>query len=158
MAEEKNGWTIQSISLLLVAGGLAVGLWQYWDANRQQYKMEIWSAQKELYESAIEAASRIANADSLESVVESRKQFWELYWGNLAMLESPRVADAMVDFGKILAKCEESMDGSCFQPTQGNLPNPLQKAAIGLARCARESLQDTWEPVDIGELAGKCPQ
>ncbi|MCH7760485.1 hypothetical protein IIA15_03660 [candidate division TA06 bacterium] len=76
MTEKKNGWTIQSISLLLVAVGLAVGVWQYGDGNRQQYKKEIWSAQKELYERAIEAASEIANGESLESVAKSRKTFW----------------------------------------------------------------------------------
>ena len=158
MAEKENGWTIQTISLLLVAGGLVVGLWQYWDANRQQYKKEIWSAQKELYESAIEAASRIANGDSLESVVTSRKKFWELYWGNFAMLASQKVEISMIEFGNILAKCEESKDESCFQPIPGNRETPLQKAALNLAHCARESLQDTWEPVDIGKLAGECRQ
>ena len=120
--------------------------------------MEIWSAQKELYESAIESASRIANADDLDSVVISRKNFWELYWGNLAMLESPLVETSMVEFGTILADCEKSKDKSCFQPTEGNKPNPLQRAAINLAHCARDSLQYTWEPVDIGKLAGVCPK
>lgn len=158
MTEKKNGWTIQSISLLLVAAGLAVGLWQYWDANRQQYKKEIWSAQKELYTRAIEAASGIANGDSLESVAKSRKIFWKLYWGNLAMLESPSVAAAMVEFGNILGECEKSNDKLCFQPTPGNLQTPLQIAALNIAHCARESLQGTWEPVDIGKLAGKCVQ
>ncbi len=156
MAEKKNGWTVRSISLLLVAGGLAVGLWQYWDANRQQYKKEIWSAQKELYESAIEAASRIANGDSLESVVKSRKKFWQLYWGNMAMLESQTVATSMIEFGDILAACEVSKDESCFRPIPGNIKTPLQEASLNLAHCARESLQYTWEPVDIGKLAGKC--
>ncbi len=157
MTEKKNGWTIQSISLLLVAAGLAVGAWQYWDANRQQYKKVIWSAQKQLYEGAIQAASEIANGDSLKSVAESRKKFWNLYWGNLAMLESPSVETAMVRFGELLGTCEESNDEACFHSVPGNSNSPLQLAALDLAHCGRESLQETWEPVDIGKLAGECP-
>ncbi len=72
------------------------------------------------------------------------------------MLESRNVELAMVEFGAILGECEKSKDESCFQPTPGNLETPLQIAALNLARCARESLQDTWEPVDIGKLAGEC--
>ena len=119
---------------------------------------EIWSAQKQLYEQAVESASKIANGNSLASVAKSRDVFWVLYWGNLAMLESRNVEFAMVKFGKLLSKCEKSKDESCFQPTPGNLPPSLQLAALDLAHCARASLQDTWEPVDIGKLAGgECP-
>ena len=157
MTDNKNGWTIQSVSVLLVAVGLAAGLWQYWDANQQQYKKEIWSAQKRLYEQAVKAASEIANGDSLKSVAESRKVFWRLYWGNLAMLESRNVATAMVEFGKILGKCESSNDKTCFHPVPGDFATELQLAALDIAHCARESLQKTWQPVDIGKLAGECP-
>lgn len=157
MAEKRNGWTIQSVSLLIAATGLAVGAWQYWDTNRHQYKKEIWSAQKGLYEKAISAASDIANGENLESVADSRKLFWALYWGNLAMLESRSVETSMVKFGNLLGECETSKNAGCFQPVPGNGRTPLQLAALDLAHCARESLRSTWEPVDIGELAGKCP-
>jgi hypothetical protein len=157
MAEKKNGWTMTSISLLLTAFGLLAGVWQYRHTNSQQYKKEIWSAQKKLYERAIAAASEIANGKSLESVAEPRKKFWKLYWGNLALLESPNVSTAMVKFGEILGDCEKSNDKACFRPVPGNLRTILQVAALDLAHCARASLQKTWHPVDIGKLDGQCP-
>jgi hypothetical protein len=157
VAEKKNGGAVQSISLLVAAIGLAVGAWQYWDSNRQQYRKEIWSSQKALYEQAITSASAIANGESLESVTESRKNFWGLYWGKLAMLESRSVERSMIEFGKILGECERSPHAECFQPVPGNRRTSLQLAALDLSHCARESLRGTWEPIDIGKLAGKCP-
>ncbi|MDO8700738.1 MAG: hypothetical protein Q7J56_03710 [Deltaproteobacteria bacterium] len=157
MPEKKNGGTIQSITLLIAAAGLAVGAWQYWDSNRQQYRKEIWSAQKKLYEQAVTSASAIANGERFESVAESRKAFWALYWGNLAVLESRSVENAMIEFGNILGNCESSKSTECFQYVPGNRRTALQRAALDLAHCARESLRNTWEPVDIGDLAGKCP-
>lgn len=156
MTEKKNASLVQSVSLLIVAIGLMVGAWEYWDSNSQNYRKEIWSAQKLLYERAIEAASKIANGRSLASVSESRKEFWGLYWGSLAMLESPRVESAMVQFGEILAECEKTNENSCFQPVPGNLATHLQGAALNIAHCARKSLRETWEPVDIGKLPGVC--
>ena len=87
MAENKFSALIQAVPLLIAAAGIVVGVWQYRDVNAQQYKKEIWSAQKALFEKAITAAATIANGDSLESVTDARKDFWALYWGNLAMLE-----------------------------------------------------------------------
>ena len=157
MASEKMESSAKLISLVLVAVGILVGAWQYWDSNRQGYKKEIWSAQKVLYEQAIEAASRISNGDDLASVSEHRKSFWVLYYGKLSMLESPGVAEAMVAFGKILRDCERKKSNSCFKPVPNDSrKNPLQNAALDIAYCARASLMKTWQPVDIGKLSGSC--
>jgi hypothetical protein len=157
MPEKKNIGAVQLIPLLIAAVGFGVGLWQYWDSNRQQYRKDIWLAQKILYEQAISSASSIANGKSLESVTGPREAFWALYWGKLAMLETRSVEAAMVKFGSILGECESSNNKACFQPVPGNRRTPLQLAALELAHCARESLKTTWQPVNIGELAGNCP-
>jgi len=155
MAEKRSGLPVQSITLLIAAVGVVVGVWQYRDANSQQYKKEIWSAQKTLFEDAITSATNIANGESIDDVAYWRRRFWNLYWGNLAMLESQNVESAMVKFGDILSQCERNKDPKCF-PTPGNSATPLQLSALNLAHCARDTLRTTWEPVDIGRLTQEC--
>ncbi len=159
MAEKRSGLPVQSITLLIAAVGVAIGLWQYRDTNSEQYKKEIWSAQKALFEDAITAATNIANGDNLDSVAYWRRRFWNLYWGNLAMLESQNVESAMVRFGGILGACEQNNNPNapnCFKPVPGNSRTDLQLAALNLAHCARDTLRTTWERADIGPLTEKC--
>jgi hypothetical protein len=154
VAENKYSALIQTVPLFIAAAGIVVGVWQYRDVNAQQYKKEIWSAQKALFEKAITAAATIANGDSLESVTNERKDFWALYWGNLAMLESRSVERAMIEYANILRPCEINAQAECLKP--GPKGNPLQRAALNLAHCARDTLRTTWEPVDIGKLTEEC--
>jgi hypothetical protein len=156
VAEKRSsGLPIQSITLLLAVAGVVIGVWQYRETNSEQYKKEIWSAQKELFELAITAATTIANGESLEAVSGARGDFWRLYWGNLAMLESRNVESAMVKFGNKLRECEKSKDPGCF-PVPGGYSTELQHLALNLAHCARDTLRTTWEPVDIGKLTAVC--
>lgn len=157
MAAEKRSSVlpVQTITLLLAVAGVIIGVWQYRETNSEQYKKEIWSAQKDLFEKAITAATNIANGESIEAVSTDRRDFWRLYWGNLAMLESQNVSSAMVKFGRKLSDCERSKDPVCF-PVPGGNSTELQRLALNLAHCARDTLRTTWEPVDIGKLTEVC--
>lgn len=55
-----------------------------------------------LYDRACRAADRIASASRPLDVEDSCQEFWELYWGELAIVESSDVAEAMSNFGKSL--------------------------------------------------------
>ncbi|UPK36607.1 hypothetical protein IVB18_04280 [Bradyrhizobium sp. 186] len=71
----------------------------------------------------------------------ARRRFWELYWGELAAVESPEVARAMVQFGNGLNELEKCIDkgGSCDE-TQNALKGP----SIQLAHQIRESIEKGW--------------
>ena len=40
----------------------------------------------------------------------ARKRFWELYWGELGVVESPQIASGMVAFGQTLRDVEKCVD------------------------------------------------
>ncbi|MBH5372259.1 hypothetical protein [Bradyrhizobium glycinis] len=71
----------------------------------------------------------------------ARRRFWELYWGELAAVESPEVARAMAHFGQRLNELETCVakDGECAQ-AQDALKGP----SIQLAHQIRESIEKGW--------------
>jgi len=71
----------------------------------------------------------------------ARKRFWELYWGELGVVESPQVASGMVAFGQTLKELEKCVDD---RKTCDDLQRPLTGASIALAHNIRESIQAGW--------------
>jgi hypothetical protein len=71
----------------------------------------------------------------------ARGRFWELYWGELAAVESPEVARAMVHFGNGLSELEKCVNkgDSCIESQ-----NSLQAPSIQLAHEIRESIEKGW--------------
>ncbi len=59
------------------------------------------------------------------------KRFWELYWGELALVESKDVEGAMVALGKELKKSS---------PEKEN----LQKLSLNLAHACKSSIHESW--------------
>jgi hypothetical protein len=55
-----------------------------------------------LYLQACAAADELAQASDFKGVEHFYQQFWELYWGELAIVESEEVESAMVALGKLL--------------------------------------------------------
>jgi hypothetical protein len=103
--------------------------------------------QLKLYTEATRVASRIATADydsshdapddfsindvSDETVsINPLARFWELYWGELALVEDRRVEGAMKAFGDALI-ANASAD-------------TLQRLSLSLAHACRESLAESW--------------
>lgn len=56
----------------------------------------------QLYRRACAVTSSLARAKSLENAERDLREFWELYWGELAIVESKEVEIAMVHFGRFL--------------------------------------------------------
>lgn len=105
-------------------------------------RKEYWKEQNETYKAAIEAASAIGDAESLNDVKEEQKTFRQLYWGKMNLIESTAVAVAMKNFNEKLERW------------QGNKVKPegIENDALKIAHCARKSLQNTWSQVEIGDL------
>ena len=117
-------------------------------AREQESKKRYWEEQNQIYKEACDSAATIAAANSLEEIREERKKFRRLYWGIMSLVENRSVEGAMVNFG-------QGLDD--WELTKAK-PEDMAKRAYTIAHCCRRSLQQTWSPVDIGDLEGKeCP-
>jgi hypothetical protein len=133
------------ITVLGAVVAFAWGLYQYVDARKMEFRKGFWEKQFTLYSRASKAAAEIAIAPDLESVKKERAEFWTLYWGELSIVESKGVHDAMVEFGKGLSELEANPER----------PGSLKQKSYFLARACRESLKTTWEPVPLDDIPVK---
>jgi hypothetical protein len=134
-----------------IAGAIASFVWGVWvwkdhaDKERNQARLEaaryaetrrveaakpFLDKQLALFTEATQVASRIANASSRASAARQIERFWQLYWGELALVERGDVAKAMIAFG-------EGLDGQ--QPR-----TVLRGLALDLAHACRDELALSW--------------
>ncbi|MBI1735352.1 MAG: hypothetical protein HYR51_09275 [Candidatus Rokubacteria bacterium] len=86
--------------------------------------------QLKLYTDASQIAAVLATTRDGAERAKATKRFWELYWGELALVENEAVETAMVALGDAL---------------QRNSPPPeLQQLSLRLARACRISLDRSW--------------
>ncbi len=83
-----------------------------------------------LFTEATQVAIYIANAPSREGAAKQIERFWQLYWGELALVERGNVAKAMIAFGN-------GLNG-------GQPPRVLQGLALDLAHACRDELAVAW--------------
>ncbi len=112
------------------------------DSKEQEYLQAFWQERLKLYQAATKAAGEIASSFSLDDARSSRDAFWSLYWGPLAILEDRAVLSAMVTYGAELRKAEKGEI----------MLKELQTEAYDLARACRNSLKDTWNPMDLDDI------
>lgn len=91
-----------------------------------------------LYFEATKVAAQLSTLPRGEAWTAPRQRFWELYWGELGLVEDAGVLAAMVAFGDALRAYEQ---GSGTQAE-------LHQLALGLARACRNSLQSEWGGLD----------
>ena len=75
------------------------------------------------------AAVLTTSTDNAE-VEKSKKRFWKLYWGELALVENSQVEASMVVLGKALKDYKKQVE--------------LQQLKLTLARACRNSLDKSW--------------
>lgn len=80
-----------------------------------------------LYSEAARVCAQIASTSDSKAIV----RFWELYWGELALVENEEVEAAMVSFGQALHYMPEN-------------ESELKHRALLLARACRLSLAKSW--------------
>jgi hypothetical protein len=80
------------------------------DRNIEQRQLEVikpfLTKRTELYLEASASAARIAVSTDTEERLKAEAKFWELYVGQMVIVEDSEVANAMVDFGASLKKTE----------------------------------------------------
>ena len=137
---------IKWVSTLVAVGGLIWGITSFLITSRVQAETRQLEARKPflerqltLYTEVTQNAAILATSNDLDAIEQARQRFWELYWGELSMVENRGVEIAMIKFGKCL-------NDDCSQ-------EELRPLALGLARACRESLAASWGVQDWKEPA-----
>ena len=125
---------------LITIAGFWIGLFRYQSDQAERFKheqearerefMKPWlENQREIYRKALSAVAVLANTENADSQKKMAEQFWSLYHGEMILVETKAVSDAMVAFGKCL-------DGSkmlCTKPALNDL-------ALNLGTAMHESM------------------
>jgi hypothetical protein len=95
---------------------------------------------QKLYLDAIHSAAILADPSlhDAREVASARARFWELYWGELSLVEGQGVEKAMMELGAVL-------------DADNRRPTPAQAKTYDLAHRLRDSLKKTWginEPIE----------
>jgi hypothetical protein len=131
--------TLKWIGAVVALGGLALGVMNYLTTIRKDAETRNLEARKQyltrqldLYTDTTRAAAKIATlAPESPEHARALARFWELYWGELSMVESRAVEGAMKSMGDCLS-------GDCHR-----CPN-LKQCSLDLAHACRRSLADSW--------------
>lgn len=125
------------IGALVALGGLVWGITSFLLTARIQAETRQLEARKPflerqltLYTEATQNAAILATSDDPAAKEKARRRFLELYWGELAMVESDGVKAAMVNFYGCLVQI-------CDQPK-------MQQRSLELAHACRASLAVSW--------------
>lgn len=139
--------------ILKAVGGLCFlisftwGTYIYTETKDHDFRKEHYIEQSKIYFESCEVASRISLATNLKNptIIEARQRFWELYYGSFNIVADSEVNSAMIDYGKLLAMCEN-----------GEIKNidTLQYYSLALSHSARESLGNSWD-VSLSSIKGR---
>ena len=135
-------------ALITVAGVITtvcLGLYQFTKQQESNRKQKYWDEQFTIYNEACETTAAIAVTSTLEESKTDRKKFWSLYWGKMSLIENQDVETAMYNYGVQLELCENG---------KAELSS-LQSLSYKVAHSCRDSLKETWSPVNIGILKNR---
>ncbi len=97
------------------------------EALDRRSKQKFLDKQFELYTEAVIVVSRLATGGEYEGRVIDSNRFWQLYWGELGMVEDGQVAQAMKAAGDAL-----------------NAKDSLKVPSLNLSRCISKSIEVNW--------------
>jgi len=100
------------------------------DTRRIEATRPYLDKQLTLYTEATKVTVTIATSSDSKEIEKATRRFWELYWGELGLVEHDDVETAMVNFGKAL----DAKEG------QGE----LARLALYLAKACRAELAVSW--------------
>ncbi len=128
-------WLKFASSLLAIAA-FFWGIYTYSDAARQQAETRRIEAarpfldkQLSLYTEVTQVTAVIATSTVITDVTTAKQRFYELYWGELALVERGKVVQAMIKF-------REALDN--------NHTKDLARLSLDLAHACREELATSW--------------
>jgi hypothetical protein len=144
-------WTKLALTAVVGAIALSVGFIQYVATSSLSVRQPFLSRQMELCLAAAEHAARLATTKDEVQWQKSREDFWMLYYGPLAVVETvgerSMVETTMVIFGDELRKIEA---------LPLSLPaKVLNTPALDIAHASRDLLTSKWKVGGISGLIAK---
>lgn len=132
---------LKAVGALVALGSFLWGIYTYRDAaarsaetRRIEATKPFLERQLKLYTEATQAAATIATGEEGPAKTRATRRFWELYWGELALVENGTVEQAMASFGVGLRA--------------GLGRDEMQRRSLALARACRDSLAVSWGVAD----------
>lgn len=139
---EKIDWKL-FVPWVLTLLTVSVGIWQYADKQAQTNRDPFLRKQLEVMFSASAATAQLATLRDPAEWMKARDAFWLLYTGPMVLVEDPKVAAAMIAFGK-------AVDAAGLPPD--TLPRrELLPLSIDISVAARSLILKSWQ-VDIPAL------
>ncbi len=141
----------ETLKLLAALGAILSFLWGIWvwrdksaqelaharieaqrlaESHRIEATKPFLERQLKLYTEASQVAAVLATSTEAAELLRATERFWELYWGELALVENKEVQAAMVALGRAL---ETSAD-----------KKEVQQLSLRLAHACRRSLDKSW--------------
>lgn len=127
-ALQQTSNTTDRAELKRLSLNLAIACGKAWREETASMPQLQQSISNHLYQRACDAADRLAAADDLNQVNHSFDEFWELYWGELAIVESKQVEQKMIAFGKLLKQRKRETREQAI----AELREPMMQAAAEL--------------------------
>jgi hypothetical protein len=155
--------TFKGIGLITVLIGALWSVHRYHQDRKNEHDLYIFQHQAALYFDASRAAATLATSNDPKGLEEARARFDQLFWGELVVVEDRRVELAMIAFNNCLndpkKDCREEMQTQYNKNKDIPAKGSIEKRALDLSACARESLKHQWA-IEFGKVppAGtKCP-
>lgn len=129
------------IKTLTLVGVVIGGIWAavtYVDIKEKEYYAEFWNKKMELFLRTSKAASTMAITNDLQEFNDARDDFWELYYGELSLVEGACVKKAMIVFSDCVPK--KSIKDKTALPL-----DKLSEPAYRLTRRLQEELANAWQ-------------
>ena len=144
------------VSIVQAAGIVFTALWAAYtfktqsetqlDNARRDLRRPYDVKQLELYTEAAQVVARLATSPPGVERTKAEGRFWELYWGELAFVESQAIKDGPKSVETLMVTFCESFftPAQCHGGPDGNL-----RAAINLAHQASDEIRRNWN-VELG--------
>ncbi len=125
---------------------LKAGLKRDYESREKEFQKTFWDKQILLYTEAANATSTIANSQpETDEWKKAKNRFWQLYWGELVLVEDIDVSKAMKEFGN----CLKGFGDQCDTPAKREFT--LKQLSFKLSNECRKSLVKSWS-IPLNEL------
>jgi hypothetical protein len=101
------------LATLTAASVVIGGVWSFYTyrlQREQEYHLQLRKELKETYQPLCSAVGKIVSARSLAEAQPSIDRFWELYFGEVHLVENQAVRDPKIEFGNALQGWQNRKD------------------------------------------------
>jgi hypothetical protein len=141
---ERWDFVFKAIQSLVIVIGVLWAAYTFWDTRHRELQKPFDEKQLALYADAARVLAHLSVSDNPDP--ETTVRFWELYLGELPLVESTDDKDSIA--AKMNEFCNKKMNNMPLCSASINtkqLPeNSPQKIAVELAKKAREEIQSKW--------------